>query len=38
MTLEEKVLEGLGKGWELEYLKKEITKGIAGESTRRYIK
>ena len=37
MTLEEKVLEGLGKGWELEYLKKEITKGIAEESVRNGI-
>lgn len=34
MTLEEKVLEELGKGWELEYLKKEITKGIAEERVR----
>ena len=37
MTLEEKVLEGMDKSRELEYLKEEITKVIAEESVRNGI-
>ena len=34
MTLEEKVLEGLDKGWKLEYLKEKISEGITEERVR----